>query len=93
MQQNIILVCYHLYQIPRASYQLRKIASGACTGNAGSVFPATDFKGNRQIAITASRHVRDARAVMHDWIANPPVAGETFSASPAHAQPTILRIW
>ena len=30
---------------PWASYQIRKIACCACTGNAGNVFPATDFKG------------------------------------------------
>ena len=30
-----------------ASYQIRKIAVCACTGNAGNVFPATDFKENR----------------------------------------------
>ena len=30
-----------------ASYQIRKIAGCACTANAGNVFPATDFKGNR----------------------------------------------
>ena len=29
------------------SYQIRKIAGCACAGNAGNVFPATDFKGNR----------------------------------------------
>ena len=29
-----------------ASCQIRKIADCACTGNAGNVFPATDFKGN-----------------------------------------------
>ena len=45
----------------------------------------------------ASRHVRDARAVMHAGIANlwfplKSVAGKTFSTFPAHAQPTILRI-
>ena len=32
---------------PWTSYQMRKIAGCACTGNAGNVFPATDFKGNR----------------------------------------------
>ena len=41
----------------------------------------------------ASRHVRDARAVMHVGIANPRWPGKTFPAFPAHAQPTILRIW
>ena len=30
-----------------ASYLIRKIAGCACAGNAGNVFPATDFKGNR----------------------------------------------
>ena len=30
-----------------ASFQIRKIAGCACAGNAGNVFPATDFKGNR----------------------------------------------
>ena len=30
-----------------ASYQIRKIAGCTCAGNAGNVFRATDFKGNR----------------------------------------------
>ena len=30
-----------------ASYQIRQIAGCECSGNAGNVFPATDFKGNR----------------------------------------------
>ena len=30
-----------------AAYQIRKIAVCSCAGNAGNVFPATDFKGNR----------------------------------------------
>ena len=29
-----------------ASYQIRKIAGWACAGNAGNIFPTTDFKGN-----------------------------------------------
>ena len=33
------------YGMEWASYQIRKIACCACTGNAGNVFPATDFKG------------------------------------------------
>ena len=39
----------HLYWIRHqwASYQIRKITGCACAGNAGNVFPATDFKGNR----------------------------------------------
>ena len=38
----------------------------ACAGNAGNVFPVTAGKRSRH----ASRHVRDARAVMHVGIAN-----------------------
>ena len=29
------------------SYQIRTIAGSVCAGNAGNVFPTTDFKGNR----------------------------------------------
>ena len=38
----------------------------ACAGNAGNVFPVTAGERSRH----ASRHVRDARAVMHAGIAN-----------------------
>ena len=38
----------------------------ACAGNAGNVFPVTAGKRSRH----ASRHVRDARAVMHVGIVN-----------------------
>ena len=38
----------------------------ACAGNAGNVFPATGGKRSRH----ASRHVRDARAMVHAGIAN-----------------------
>ena len=41
----------------------------------------------------ASRHVRDARAVMHVGIANAKWRGKTFTAFPVHAHPAILRIW
>ena len=34
-----------------ASYQVRKIVDCACAGIAGKVFPATNFKGNRGLAI------------------------------------------
>ena len=43
-------------------YQIHKIAGCKWAGNAGNVFPATDFKGNR---------VRHTQAVMHVGIANP----------------------
>ena len=66
----------------------------ACAGYAGNVFPATAVLRSRH----TSRHVRDARAVMHAGVANywftlKSMAGKTFPAFPAHAQPAILRIW
>ena len=36
-----------------ASYQIYKIACCACARNAGNIFPTTDFKGNRKLAIPA----------------------------------------
>ena len=79
---------------PWASYQICNIACCACAGNAGNGFPATAGWRSRH----ASRHVRDARAVMHVGIANlrfplKSVAGKTFPAFPAHAQLALLRIW
>ena len=44
-----------------ASYQIRKIAGCACVGNAGNIFPATDFKGNRWLAIPACITARASR--------------------------------
>ena len=60
----------------------------ACAGNTGKVFPATDLKGNRGLAIPA---FITARASARDR--QPAVAGKTFPVFPAHAQPAILRIW
>ena len=51
---------------PWASYQIRKIVCAHAPWNAGNVFPATAGKRSRH----ASRHVRDARAVMHAGGAN-----------------------
>ena len=66
-----------------ASCQIRKIAVCACAGNAGNVFPVTAGRRSRH----ASRHVRDARAVMHAGIANyqfplKSAAGETVPGIP-----------
>ena len=52
--------------IPWASWHIRKIAGCACPWNAGNVFPSIARKQSRH----ASRHVRDARAVMHVGIVN-----------------------
>ena len=75
---------------PWASYQIPEIGDCACAGNAGNVFPATDFKWNRFLAIAACI---TARAVIHVGIANQRWRGKHFPAFPAHGQPAILRIW
>ena len=77
-----------------ASYQIRKIAVCACAGNAGNVFLATNFKGNRWLAIPACITARASctcRDACRDRQAA--VAGKSFPAFPAHEQPAILRIW
>ena len=43
-RRNVVSVYPHIH--PWASYQIRKIVGCACAGNAGNVFPDTDFKGN-----------------------------------------------
>ena len=45
-----------VFQQAWASYQIRKIADCACARNAGNVFPATDFKGNRYIVSDPGMH-------------------------------------
>ena len=63
-----VIKCESLFQLNSlfkmtswASYQIRKIAGCACAGNAGNVFPATDFKGNRLLAIPACITARASR--------------------------------
>ena len=56
-----------------ASYQIRKIAGCACAGNDRSVSPRRQFQRKPLTSDpkNASRHVRDARAVMYVGIAYP----------------------
>ena len=64
-----------------ASYQVRKIAGCAWAGNAGNVFPATDFKWNGYLAIPAciraraSRTCRDACRESLTWSGGGNVSG------------------
>ena len=77
----MMITCQFLQGLPRsfeqprmsqwASCQIRKIAGCACAGNAGEVFSATDLKEAASWRSRhASRHVRDARVVMHVGITN-----------------------
>ena len=67
-----MLYCHHrdhrLWQKTHVAvpFYVMKNCGCACAGNAGDVFPATAGKRSRH----ASRHIRDARAVMHAGIAN-----------------------
>ena len=64
---------------PWASCQIRKFAGCAYAGNSGNVFPATDFNGNRQLAIPAcitARASRSCRDACRDRL--PTMAGKTF---------------
>ena len=63
-------------------------------GMPGTFFPPLTSKGNHYIAIPAcitSRASRTCRDACRDRL--PTVAGKTFPAFSAHAQPAILRIW
>ena len=77
---------------PLASYVKLRVAHAP--GMPGMFFPASDFKGNQELAIPAcitacaSRTCCDA---CQDRL--PVVAGKMFPAFPAHVQPAIWRIW
>ena len=52
-QLVIFFFSYLTSRLRIGSYQICKIACCACAGNAGNVFPVTNFKGNRYLAIPA----------------------------------------
>ena len=67
---------------PWASHQIRKIAGCACAGHAGNVFPTTNFKATRYLAIPAcitARAWRTCRDACRDR--QPAMAGKTFRHS------------
>ena len=69
-----------------AFYQIRHTAGCACAGNAGNVFPTTDFKRNRWLAIPACIIARAWRTCRDAcWDRWPAVAEKTFSAQAACA--------
>ena len=94
LQSRKLMINYMAIILPWASYQILKTAGCAWAGNVGNVFPAADFKGNRQLATpacTTARAPRTCRDACRDrWSV---AGGKTFPEFPAHAQPAILRIW
>ena len=90
--QWLIHVIHGTKHGPLARYV--KLRAAYAPGMPGTFSPPPRDSGSRH----ASRHVREARAVMHNEIVNylfplKLVAEKTFPAFPAHAQPAILRIW
>ena len=90
--QCMIDVLWMLWHGPLAKYAKLRVAHAP--GMPGTSFPATAGQRSRH----ASRHVRDARAVMHAGIAKyrfpfKSVVVKTFPAFLVHAQPASLRIW
>ena len=66
---------------------MRKIMGSTCAEN---VFPATSYKGNRYLAIPACITARAWRKCREAWRDRlPVVAGKTFPAFIANAQPPI----
>ena len=53
-------------------------------------FPRHRIQRKPPVSDPGMHHVRQALVVMHVGIANPLVAGKTFPAYPAHAQPAIF---
>ena len=50
---DVVMCGYRLLSNIVASCQIRTTAGCACAGDAGNIFPATDFKGNRWLATPA----------------------------------------
>ena len=81
-----------------SSCQIRKIVGCACTWNAGNVFPATAGQRSRH----ASRHVRDARAVIRsrltpDWgphlLGGPDLLGGTHGPRTRYGVPDTINLY
>ena len=80
-----------IQRISWASYQIRKSKGCACAGNAGNVFPAKYFKGNRSLTTPACIVTRTCLGACRDR--SPAVGRKMFPEFPGHAQPAILCIW
>ena len=79
---------------PWASYQIRKIAGCACTGNAGNVFPRRRFQRKPLVSDPGMHH---GTCVTHvPWCMSGSLTcgdGENVPGIPGACAPAILRIW
>ena len=77
-----------------ASYQIRKIAGGACAGNAGNVFPRRRFQRKPLVSDPGMHH---GTCVTHvPWCMSGSLTcgdGENVPGIPGACVPAILRIW
>ena len=93
-QQLCLRTNHDLTLTPWASYQIRKIAGCACTGNAGNVLPAIRLQWKPPVSDHGMHHGTCGTHV--PWCMSGSLTGavgEAFPAFPAHAQPAILCIW
>ena len=83
-----------LFMIPWASYQIRKIASCACAGNAGNVSPCGPLQRKPLVSDPGMHH---GTCMMHvPWCMSGSLTrggGENVPGIPGACAPAILRIW
>ena len=77
-----------------ASYQIRKIAGCACSGNAGNVLPRRRLLRRPLLAIPACITARASRTCRDACrFRSPALAGKNVPGIPGACAPAILRIW
>ena len=77
-----------------ASCQIRKIASCACAGNAGNVFPRRRIQRKPRVSDPGMQHGTCVKHVPWRMSGLLTRGGrDTFLAFPAHAHPQFWRIW
>ena len=91
---NSILWTLGIALNPWASYQIRKIAGCACTGNAGNVFPRRLFQRKPLVSDPGMHH---GTCVTHvPWCMSGSLTygdGENIPGIPGACAPANLRIW
>ena len=89
-----ILKSHWLTSLLWASYQIRKIAGGACSGNAGNGFPRRRFQWKLLVSDPGMHH---GPCVTHvPWCMTGSLTcgdGENVPGIPGACAPAILRIW
>ena len=89
-----ILITYSKAHRSWASYQIRKIAGGACAWNAGNVFPHRLFQRKPIVSDPGMHHGTCGTHV--PWCMSGSLTlggGENVPGIPSACAPTILRIW